>query len=254
MTQQSSAFSSILRKTFDSALEYLLYTEYRFLGGKRVVKMIVNDVKGLIEKFFPDNLEVGQVIWPAVSIDESQEQHKKIEDHKIIPVRLNLVTREDLEKLEKKVKITEIEKARAVRLFNEAHKQGALLTLADVGILLGKSFSTVSRYVLEHQKENDEILPTRGNIHDIGPGITHKGIIIRKKLEKKSTSQIAKETNHSPEAVDRYIRDYGRVKMLIGKRMTVEEISYATGISRGVVKQYEDLHTLENSIDSDEKE
>ena len=128
------------------------------------------------------------------------------------------------------------------------------MTLADVGILLGKSFSTVSRYVLEHQKENDEILPTRGNIHDIGPGITHKGIIIRKKLEKKSTSQIAKETNHSPEAVDRYIRDYGRVKMLIGKRMTVEEISYATGISRGVVKQYEDLHTLENSIDSDEKE
>jgi len=84
MMQQSSAFSSILRKTFDSALEYLLYTEYRFLGGKRVVRMIVNDVKGLIEKFYPDNLEVGQVIWPAVSIDESHETHKKIEDHKII--------------------------------------------------------------------------------------------------------------------------------------------------------------------------
>jgi len=150
--------------------------------------------------------------------------------------------------------IIEIEKARAVRLFNEAHKQGALLTLADVGILLGKSFSTVSRYVLEHQKENNEILPTRGNIHDIGPGITHKGIIIRKKLEKKSTSQIAKETNHSPEAVDRYIRDYGRVKMLIGKRMTVEEISYATGISRGVVEQYKDLHELENSDNSEKKE
>ena len=48
MMRQSSAFSSMPRKTFDSALEYLLYTEYRFLGGKRVVKMIVNDVKGLI--------------------------------------------------------------------------------------------------------------------------------------------------------------------------------------------------------------
>jgi hypothetical protein len=102
MMQQSSAFSSILRKTFDSALEYLLYTEYRFLGGKRVVRMIVNDVKGLIEKFYPDNLEVGQVIWTAVSIDETQETHKKIEDHKIKPDSLNLVTKEDLKKLKKK--------------------------------------------------------------------------------------------------------------------------------------------------------
>ena len=49
MMQQNSAFSSMLRKTFDSALEYLLYTEYRFLGGKRVITMIVNDVKGLID-------------------------------------------------------------------------------------------------------------------------------------------------------------------------------------------------------------
>jgi len=254
MMHQSSPFSSMLRKTFDSALEYLLYTEYRFLGGKRVVKMIVNDVKGLIDQFFPDNLEVGQVIWPAVSVDESQEQHKKIEDHKIIPVRLNLVTRGDLDKLEKKVKRTEIEKARAVRLFNEAYEQGALLTQVDVGVLLGKSVPTVSKYIQQYQNEHDEVLPTRGNIHDIGPGITHKGIIVRKKLEKKSTSQIARETNHSPEAVDRYIRDYGRVKMLIGKRMTVEEISYATGISRGVVEQYRQLHKLENDINSDKKE
>ena len=120
MTQQSSTFSSVLRKSFDSALEYLLYTEYRFLGGKRVVRMIVNDVKGLIEKFFPDNLEVGQIIWPAVSIDESKAQHKKIEDHKIVPVRLSLVTKEDLEKLEKKIKRNEIENAREIRLFNQA--------------------------------------------------------------------------------------------------------------------------------------
>ena len=152
------------------------------------------------------------------------------------------------------MKRTEIENARVVRLFNEAYEQGALLTQADIGVLIGKSTATVSKYVQEYQKEHDEVLPTRGNIHDIGPGITHKGIIVRKKLEKKSTSQIAKETNHSPEAVDRYIRDYGRVKMLIGKRMTVEEISYATGISRGVIEQYKDLHRLENSINSDKKE
>jgi hypothetical protein len=43
----------MVKKNFDSALEYLLYTEYRFLGGKRVVKMIVNDVEGLIKKFIP---------------------------------------------------------------------------------------------------------------------------------------------------------------------------------------------------------
>ena len=40
--------------------------------------------------------------------------------------------------------------------------------------------------------------------------------------------------------------------MLIGKRMTVEEISYATGISRGVVEQYKELNKSENNIISDE--
>ena len=36
--------------------------------------------------------------------------------------------------------------------------------------------------------------------------------------------------------------------------MTVEEISYATGISRVVVEQYKDLHELENSDNSEKKE
>jgi hypothetical protein len=40
--------------------------------------------------------------------------------------------------------------------------------------------------------------------------------------------------------------------MLIGKRMNVEDISYATGISRGVVEQYRELHKSENNINSDE--
>ena len=40
--------------------------------------------------------------------------------------------------------------------------------------------------------------------------------------------------------------------MLIGKRMTVEEISYATGISRGVVEQYKELNKSENNINRDE--
>jgi len=241
MKDYDSNYSPMLRKNFESALSHLLYTEYRFLGGKRVIGMIVNDVKKLIERFYHSNLCVGQVIWPAVMKDDPPGYQKKIEDHKIVPVILNLVIRGDIEKHERGVRFKDIEMTRAVRLFYEAYEQGGLLTEADVSVLLGKSRHVVSCYVLEYQEKHNIILPTRGNIHDIGPGITHKSIIMKKKLEKKSTSEIAKETNHSPESVDRYIRDYGRIKVLLGKNMSMDEISYATGISKGLVEEYHQL-------------
>ena len=241
MKDYNSNYSPMLRKNFESALSHLLYTEYRFLGGKRVIGMIVNDVKKLIGQFYQSNLCVGQVIWPAVTKDKPSGYQKKIEDHKIVPVILNLVIRGDIKKHERGVRFKDVELARTARLFLEAYEPAGLLTEADVSVLLGKSRHVVSCYVREYQEKHNIILPTRGNIHDIGPGITHKSIIMKKKLDKKSTSEIARETNHSPESVDWYIRDYGRIKVLLCKKMGVDEISYATGISKGVVEEYHQL-------------
>lgn len=85
-------------------------------------------------------------------------------------------------------------------------------------------------------------MPTRGNIHDLSGAITHKREIITLYLEGMLTPEIALKTNHSKEAVDRYITDYCRVKMLWQHRITsLDQISQLTRRTKRVIQQYVDL-------------
>ena len=55
-----------------------------------------------------------------------------------------------------------------------------------------------------------------------------------------SQPEIKRRTHHSGEAVDRYLRDYNRVKVLRSK-LTPQEIAFATGLSIPLVNEYLDL-------------
>jgi len=55
------------------------------------------------------------------------------------------------------------------------------------------------------------------------------------------TPTIAKKTNHSKEAVDRYIRDYDTVKLLTKVSTDPEVIGRMARLSKKVVQQYLDL-------------
>jgi len=55
------------------------------------------------------------------------------------------------------------------------------------------------------------------------------------------TPTIARKTNHSKEAVDRYIRDYENVKLVKSATDDVDKISQITHLSKRVIRQYLDL-------------
>jgi len=97
---------------------------------------------------------------------------------------------------------------------------------------------SVSRRVREYQEEHQIVLPLKGNKLDMGPGITHKKIILELYEKKIAPPDIARQVNHSQEAVDRYIKDYDRVKFLVRRGMDIIEISHLTGRGKQVVKQY----------------
>ena len=90
-------------------------------------------------------------------------------------------------------------------------------------------------------KTTGEILPTRGNIHDLSGAITHKEEIITLYLQGHLTPQIAAKTKHSKEAVDRYIRDYESIKVVRRATADIDNISQITRLSRRVISQYLDL-------------
>jgi len=241
MKKGNSHYTGMTRKNFEGALKHLLNTEYGFLGGKKVMDLIVDDVKRLVQKFYPENLSIGQIVWPAIRAESNEHHFKRIEEHEIVPIVLNLITREEVMRLAKGEKKRKIWRERGARLALEAYDQGAVLTLADVGMLLSVAPNTSCRYLKTYQENNDTVLPIRGNIHDMGRGMTHKRTIIEKKLENKSTSQVARETDHSPEQVDHYFGDFQRVKMLPKRDLDKEAVIEATGMSKSLVKEHADI-------------
>jgi hypothetical protein len=117
-----------------------------------------------------------------------------------------------------------------------------LLTEADVSLVLHLPINTVSAVVLRHERETGQTIPRRGTIHDMGRSVTHKRIICYKRLvEKKTTSQVAEETFHSPEEVEYYVKSLRRVLLCLNSGMPEEEIAAATGRSLSLVREYLDL-------------
>ena len=81
------------------------------------------------------------------------------------------------------------------------------------------------------------ILPYRGTIHDIGPSLTHKKVIVALFLQNVPTPDIARKTCHTEEACDRYIKAFKRVKMVYGS-MAPRNISLTLDMSERLVNEY----------------
>ena len=124
------------------------------------------------------------------------------------------------------------------RLAKSAADQGGLLTIAELSVLLNKSYALTSRYVKEWAAETGETLPLKGYRMDQGSRPTHKGEIIRLYEQGIEPPDIARETSHSLKSVDRYLQDYERVKLLLKRGLAVEEISSTIGRGKTVVVEY----------------
>lgn len=115
-----------------------------------------------------------------------------------------------------------------------------MLTCTAPGLLFHHSHDRVADLIREYEAETGEVVPRRGNIHDMGRTVSRRRIICRKAyLEGKPTHIIARETFHSPEAVDHYVLNLARIHFAIVQRgMTPEEAAFATQRPLSIVQQY----------------
>src|SRR3990170_1094173 len=122
------------------------------------------------------------------------------------------------------------------RIMEEADEQRGTLSQPDIALLLAVSRASIGKYIQDIQTEKGITLPYRGTIHDLGPTVTHRRDIVRLKLQKMSTPEIARRTIHSEEAVDRYINDYERVTRIIGIFEPID-IAFITNMSVSLVME-----------------
>jgi hypothetical protein len=180
----------------------------------------------------------GQILWNAIHKDTRADSHNR----KLVPVVLTIVADEDISSLEKKKAISENRQRVIARITQEAYDQGALLSMRDIGLLLATDVSIITNDRKRYEQKNSCSLPHPGALHDMGSCITHKfQIVFKYVVDKKDPCIIAKETNHSLRAVDHYLKDYNRVKLLYQDNKTPEYIKAATAMPVHVINQYIDI-------------
>ncbi|MFQ5801007.1 MAG: DUF1670 domain-containing protein [Candidatus Hydrothermarchaeales archaeon] len=183
---------------------------------------------------FDQRLGDGVMWYTAVDIDEpAGKPLKKCRKNRI---KLTLNCDKDL-KVEREHGLARLRYEKVRRLCWEAYTQKALLTQEDLARILQLSVSGIKKIVAQHKKDGN-LLPTRGNYHDIGPGVSHKAEAVRLFLRGMTPSDVSWRIHHSVYSVERYIKDFCVVFMAHCEGYTPERISHMTRLSVKLVREY----------------
>jgi len=211
--KKKNSYNSQKYKTFKQAVIQLIEKEFAILGSGQVLNLLIDNIMVLIEEYMPERVIPGKVTISAISKNAPKGHQRGVKSLPQVPVSIDIVNADIIEKYMNNEKVRDIKRECVIQMFNQAYEQGGVLSGADVAVLLKMSSATISKYVRDYMEMTNKIVPTRGFIHDIGPSISHKGIIVGKFLNGQIPDKIARTTNHSQKAVDRYIKDYERIKL-----------------------------------------
>jgi len=228
-------------KTLENALAHRIQKEFPRIGGPRIRRLCAEMILEVLGDHIrsADAVRHGQVLWTAVSRDDPPARRRRIADTDLVPVILDVSTPEDIHARLDRVPGPRRKLQKALRLCHQAYEQGGLLSNFDLSELLNLSDSRVGQLLAEHERRTETVVPRRATVHDVGGGLTHKRIICQKRFaEGKNPEQVARETYHSLEAVDRYLGQYDRVRHCRRQGLSPVETAHILDCSRSLVEAY----------------
>jgi len=184
-------------------------------------------------------LKEGQIEVTVIGIEE--RSGKVIEKMEKKRVRLTIDNGiEDIELLKEYGRIN-LRQIKIERITAEAIEQGGVLSQEDLSKYLSCTVRTIQRDIKAIKQKGVEVV-TRGYLHNIGRGQTHKVKIIGMYLDGKTYSEIKLKARHSVGAIKRYLESFTKVVMAQSRGIyRIKDISAVTGISETLVKQYTEL-------------
>lgn len=238
-------FYSAKARFLEAALNNFFKREFPKLLGPILRHKLVEELIRLLQDLLPlkEHVKPGQIVWNAVSVKTRADSPNV----RFVPVTLTMIDEQDIQQLADGVPMPVIIRQGIARITKEAYSQGALLSMRDIGLLCWRHGASISAYRKSYEKEHNVSLPHTGSLQDMGSCVSHKSIIIKKiTIDKKDPLVVATETNHSIGAVDRYIKDYNRVRVCYQDGKDEEFISLATGLNKFVITEY--IKLIENSL------
>lgn len=217
--------------------EFIWELENSYELSPKLSSMILITAKECLTR--KERLKEGQIEVTVIGIEE--RAGKIIEKMEKKRVRLTIDNGiEDLEVLREYGRV-ELRRIKLQRISQEATEQEGVVSQEDLSKYLGCTVRTIQRDIKEIKKEGVEVI-TRGYLHNIGRGQTHKVKIIGMFLDGMTYSEVKQKSRHSIGAIKRYIESFTKVVMAQRKGIYgSKDISAVTGLSEGLVKQYINL-------------
>lgn len=235
------SYAAMVEKTFKNAVFHHIESNYGNLGGgKKLSDLLATDIDELASKYFVSRefIKPGQMVLSVVCKSDTPRVGKRMKDTEIKPVVVTLISEEEMRQWLDGTSKAILKKNRMARIATEVFEQVGVVSLGDLSLIQLCCVNTTSKYVHRYEKEQDIVLPYRGTIHDLGPTMTHKEVITDQVLNGKSHSQVKAATGHSTKAICNYVKAYRRVVLLRNSGYPEEDISFITGMSKKLVKQY----------------
>ena len=230
------------KRNLTDLLVHKFLSEYGYDHGPVIARAIVEDILATIERCWPQRVPPKTIVWLAVR-REWRNRRKDLDVTDLVPVHLPMVLDEELALLTDQQRRGNQKarrafcRARFARWCFQAYAQGGLLTLLDLSLMSGMSEYFVGQVLHEYEAETGTIVPTRGTVHDLGRGVTHKAEVIRRWLQNESPDKIARAVSHSQDAVDRYIAAFQKVRLLATK-VPISDLPSLAGLSMGLINEY----------------
>ena len=245
------SYIGVVQRSFKSAVVHLLETDYALVGSRRVLEMLAEDVTHLADQFHPAQscVQSGWLVFTGTKVT-GQKAHpgKSAGDYPLVTLSWPVLLPDDIQTMinlpqgkASRRQHSELLKKRLQRLveYGLDHPQGpVVLTTADLGLMVGRTSSQVSRLLNELRQETGKPLLTKGYFFDQGVRPTHKAEVVALYEQGMDEADIAFHTHHAQSSVGRYLRDYERVKLLLRNGITVEQIAPMIEMQPSVVDAY----------------
>lgn len=197
-------------------------------------------------------LRPGQIRLQLIAIEA--KPYQKLSESKQVTVTLTLNDdQEDLD-IRKKYGIVALRRHKIERICREAFDQGGLLTVEDLAYrIFNCGVRTICRD-LEYFRSRDIFIPLRSTVKDMGRTLSHRLLIIKQWAKGNEYSDIAKNTNHSLNAVQNYVDKFKRTVALSQAGYDSNRIAFLLRLSATLVEQYIDIYNKLNFIHHREEE
>lgn len=238
----NASLERLHRKTASEAIQVELQSGYDLSPVE--AQVLARRVQELADEQSGFDRQPGQIAYRAIAIDEPPG--KPLSECRRVPVHLTTLADEDARVWAEEGSLA-LRRVRVKRVVYEATMQEGALSQEDVAYILGISLKSVRR-IFAYFREQGESLPSRGEIQDMGRGVSHKIPIIRRYVEDLSFSHISRELgNHGISSMARYLRHFALVMILDDRGLTPQQMESVVGISDNLIGQYRDLYAALNT-------